>query len=150
MIKVNGRNKKVIAIDHELTETIKVWPRVSKTISTIHTKAHYNKVINLLDKLIDSLDEKKDPFKESLIDTLGTLIKDYEDRNLAEPEADPLGNLKYLMAEHEMNQRDLTEIGSQGVVSEILNGKRELNVRQIKALSKRFHASPIVFLGKDR
>ena len=53
------------------------------------------------------------------------------------------------MAEHEMNQRDLTEIGSQGVVSEILNGKRELNVRQIKALSKRFHVSPIVFFGKD-
>ena len=84
-----------------------------------------------------------------MIDTLGTLIKDYEDRNLAEPEADPLGNLKYLMVEHEMNQRALKEIGSQGVVSEILNGKRELNVRQIKALSKRFHVSPIVFFGKD-
>ena len=63
MIKVNGRNKKVIAIERELTETIKVWPQVSKTISTIHTKAHYNKVINLLDKLIDSLDEKKTPLK---------------------------------------------------------------------------------------
>lgn len=41
---------------------------------------------------------------------------------------------------------DLPEIGSQGVVSEILNGKRELNVRQIRALADRFHVSPSVFI----
>jgi HTH-type transcriptional regulator/antitoxin HigA len=34
----------------------------------------------------------------------------------------------------------------EGVVSEILNGKRELNVRQIRALAKRFHVSPAVFI----
>lgn len=38
------------------------------------------------------------------------------------------------------------EIGSPGVVSEILNGKRELNKRQIKALSERFMCSPAVFM----
>ena len=36
----------------------------------------------------------------------------------------------------------LPEIGSQGVVSEILSGKRELNVRQIRALAARFHVEP--------
>ena len=139
----------MIALEQELNKTIKVWPVVSKIISTIHTKSHYNKALNLLDKLIDSVSEKSDPVKESLIDTLGTLIKEYEDNHIPEPEVDPLGNLKYLMAEHGLKQRDLKEIGSQGVVSEIMNGKRELNVRQIKLLSKRFHVSPIVFLGKD-
>lgn len=34
----------------------------------------------------------------------------------------------------------------QGVVSEILNAKRDLNVRQIRALAKRFHVSPTVFI----
>jgi HTH-type transcriptional regulator/antitoxin HigA len=29
------------------------------------------------------------------------------------------------MLDHNLKQTDLTEIGSQGVVSEILNGKRE-------------------------
>jgi antitoxin component HigA of HigAB toxin-antitoxin module len=38
------------------------------------------------------------------------------------------------------------EVGSQGVVFEIMNGKRELNVRQIKALTKRFDVPPAVFL----
>jgi HTH-type transcriptional regulator/antitoxin HigA len=44
-----------------------------------------------------------------------------------------------------LSQADLPEIGSQSVVSEVLRGKRELNVRQIRALSRRFHVSPDAF-----
>jgi HTH-type transcriptional regulator/antitoxin HigA len=47
--------------------------------------------------------------------------------------------LKFLMQQHGLSQGDLPEVGSQGVVSEILRGKRELNVRQIQALAQRFH-----------
>ena len=54
--------------------------------------------------------------------------------------------LRFLMDEHALTQSDLPEVGSQGVVSEILNAKRELNVRQIRALAKRFHVSPAVFV----
>ena len=46
---------------------------------------------------------------------------------------------------HDLTQSDLPEVGSQGVVSEILGGKRTLNVRQIRALSGRFGVSPAVF-----
>jgi hypothetical protein len=38
------------------------------------------------------------------------------------------------------------EIGSQGVVSEILNGKRQLNTRQVRALNQWFGVSPAVFI----
>ena len=48
------------------------------------------------------------------------------------------------MEEHDLTQSDLPEVGSQGVVSEILGGKRALNVRQIRALSERFGVSPAV------
>jgi HTH-type transcriptional regulator/antitoxin HigA len=54
--------------------------------------------------------------------------------------------LKYLMEPHGVRQADLAEIGSQGVVSEILSGKRQLNLRQIRALAARFHVLPSVFL----
>jgi len=54
--------------------------------------------------------------------------------------------LRFFMEEHNLSQSDLAEVGSQGVVSEILNGKRGLNVRQIRALSKRFGVSPSVFV----
>jgi HTH-type transcriptional regulator/antitoxin HigA len=50
------------------------------------------------------------------------------------------------MEEHDLRQSDLPEVGSQGVVSEVLNGKRELNVRQIRELARRFHVSPTVFI----
>jgi len=148
MTRENGRNKMEV-LEQELTETIKVWPTVSKVISTIHTEEHYNKAVKLLDKLIDEVSKKEDPLIDSLIDTLGTLIKDYEDRTVPEPKGDTIGCLKFLMEEHGLKQSDLEELGSQGVVSEILNGKRKLNVRQIRALSKRFHCSPAVFIEDD-
>jgi HTH-type transcriptional regulator / antitoxin HigA len=53
--------------------------------------------------------------------------------------------LRFLMEQHGFTQ-GLPEIGSQGVVSEILNGKREPNVRQIKALAERFQVPPGVFI----
>jgi len=53
--------------------------------------------------------------------------------------------LAFLMEQHGLRQGDMPEIGSQGVVSEILSGKRDLNVRQIRALSERFGVSPATF-----
>lgn len=133
----------------EIKRTIKVWPTVSKVISTINSERQYNRAIKVLDELIDEVSRKSDPVKESLIDTLGTLIKDYEDRNIKEPKGDPIGVLKYLLEEHGLNQSDLKEIGSQGIVSEILNGKRKLNLRQVESLSKRFSVSPLVFIDTN-
>ena len=134
------------AIKDDILETIKVWPMVSKVIYTVHTDKEYNKAIGLLDELIDQIKIRSDPNLESLIDILGTLIKDYEDRNIKEPVEDPIGNLDYLMKEHNLKLTDLAEIGSQEVVSEILNRKRQLNIQQIKLLSKRFNVSSSVFI----
>jgi HTH-type transcriptional regulator/antitoxin HigA len=74
------------------------------------------------------------------------LIEDYEDEHIPEPEGDPISVLKYFMEEYELKQKDLPELGSQGIVSEILNGKRELNLRQVKALSERFKVPVSVFI----
>lgn len=130
----------------EIKRAVKAWPMVSKVVSTIHTERQYNRAVKMLDQLIDEVSIKSDPVKESLIDTLGTLIKDYEDRNIEELKGDPIGVLKYLLEEHGLTQNDLKEIGSQGVVSEILNKKRQLNLRQVIQLSKRFSVSPSVFI----
>lgn len=145
MIKENGRTKMIKEKD-KLKRTIKAWSTVSKDVSTIYSEKQYNRAVKMLDQLIDELNKKSDPIKESLIDTLGTLIKDYEDRNVDEPKGDPIGVLKYLLEEHGLSQNNLKEIGSQGVVSEILNRKRKLNLRQVVALSKRFSVSPSVFI----
>lgn len=134
---------------NEIKRAIKFWQPVSKVVSTIHSEKQYKRTVRLLDQLIDEVSKKSDPVKDSLIDTLGTLIKDYEDRKFEEPKDDPVGVIKYLLEEHGLTQSDLKEIGSQGVVSEILNRKRQLNLRQVTALSKRFSVSPSVFIEEN-
>ena len=133
-------------LDQELADTIKVWPVVSKVLSTFETEQQYNKAVGWLDELIDEAGENEAPLIESLVDTLGTLVKDYEDRNIPEPDAEPVDCLKFLMEEHNLKPSDLPEMGNQEAVSDILSGKKPLTVKQIKALSERFNVSPAVFV----
>jgi HTH-type transcriptional regulator/antitoxin HigA len=42
------------------------------------------------------------------------------------------------MEQHGLRQCDLPEVGVQSVVSEVLTGKRQLNLRQVQALALRF------------
>jgi len=81
-----------------------------------------------------------------IIETIGKLIENYEEQHYQIKESTPIETLKYLMQEHGLNQSNLKEIGSQGVVSEVLKGKRKLNIEQIKKISDRFHVSPVVFI----
>ena len=133
-------------LDQELADTIKVWPVVSKVLSTFETEGQYHKAVGWLDELIDEASENETPLIESLIDTLGTLVKDYENRSIPEPDADPIDCLKFLMEEHDLKPSNLPEVGSPEVISYLLNGKRPLTVKQIRALSERFNVSPAVFV----
>jgi len=92
-------------------------------------------------------DDEKHPFAD-LLDIVSTLVMQYEEDHVERIlPAEPIEVLKFLMEQHGLRQADLKkEIGSQGVVSEILSGNRELNTRQISALAKRFTVSPAVFL----
>ena len=113
----------------------------SKTIKDIY----YN-LVNLLDSLIDEVGNNESHPLSSLMETIGSLIETYESQNYPDIEGDAINALKTLMEEHGLKQSDLPEIGSQGVVSEIISGKRQLNVRQLKLLSERFKVSPVVFV----
>jgi HTH-type transcriptional regulator/antitoxin HigA len=130
----------------QLKKIAKVWPDMQNTFSVPHNEKDYKKLLNLLDSLIDEVGNNESHPLASLMETLGTLIETYETLNTPEIEGNPTDTLKALMEEHDIKQSDLPEIGSQGVVSEILSGKRQLNIRQIKTLSKRFNVSPAVFV----
>lgn len=81
-----------------------------------------------------------------LLETLEALIESYEASHFPIPDAPAHQILAFLLAQHDLKQSDLPEIGSQGVVSELLSGKRQLNTRQVKALCDRFHVSADVFI----
>lgn len=62
------------------------------------------------------------------------------------PKASGVETLRYLMREHGMSQSDLPGVGTQSVVSEVLSGKRQLNLRQIRWLAGRFGVSVETFI----
>ena len=130
----------------QLKEVAKVWPNIQNVFSVPHNEKDYNNLVNLLDSLIDEVGNKESHPLSSLMETIGSLIEAYESQNYPDIEGDPINALKTLMEEHGLKQSDLPEIGSQGVVSEIISGKRQLNVRQLKLLSERFKVSPVVFV----
>ena len=130
----------------QLKEIAKVWPNIQSVFSVPHNEKDYNNLVNLLDSLIDEVGNDESHPLSSLMETIGSLIEAYESQNCPDREGDPINALKTLMEEHGLKQSDLPEIGSQGVVSEIISGKRQLNVRQLKLLSERFKVSPVVFV----
>ncbi|MBI3546507.1 MAG: transcriptional regulator [Gammaproteobacteria bacterium] len=100
----------------------------------------------MLDAILDEMGEDERHPMAELADAISVFIEKYEAEHVSIPPAKPTTVLKFLMREHDLRQSDLPEIGSQGVVSEVLTGKRELNTRQIKRLAKRFNVSPAVFV----
>ena len=129
----------------QLKEIAKVWPAIRNFFTVPHNKGEYKRLVRILDSLTDEVGENESHPLASLMETLGSLVELYEARNVPEIEGDPVNTLRTLMEEHGLKQSDLEEVGSQGVVSEILSGKRALNVRQIKSLSRQFNVSPAVF-----
>jgi HTH-type transcriptional regulator / antitoxin HigA len=125
-------------------ETLTHWTSIAPLLS-IRNEREYDRAIKRLNELVDEVGDNERHPLYGLLDTLGTVIRAYEESHHPMPNADGAEILRQLMDEHGLAQSDLSEVGSQGVVSEILNGKRELNTRQISALAKRFGVSPAVF-----
>lgn len=115
-------------------------------LHTIRTEDDYNKAVDSLNQLLDAGAADGRSTLADLANALGSFIGNYEDQHYPPEKVPPASILRFLMEQHDLSQSDLPEVGSQGVVSEVLRGKRELNVRQIRALSKRFKVSPLLFI----
>ena len=100
----------------------------------------------VLDEALDEIGQQEAHPLADLAETLGLFIEAYEDVHVPYSDSSASEIHRTLMEEHALKQSDLPEIGSQGVVSEILSGTRELNVRQITHLAARFGVSPALFI----
>lgn len=106
----------------------------------------YAKAVAALNQLLDAGAAEEDHRLAGLVNIIGMLIGAYEDSNNPPEKVAPAAVLRLLMDQRRLSQSDLPEVGTQGVVSEILSGKRELNVRQIRALAARFNVPTNVFV----
>lgn len=90
--------------------------------------------------------ENVTPAQEKLIKLLTVLVEEYESKYCPVPDAGPLDIIRHLMEQHSLRQKDLVDVfGTESIVSDVLNGKRDLTKDHIMRLSARFHVSPAVF-----
>lgn len=118
-------------------------------LQSISSKSQHELALKIIEKLITHTNDEKhsDEGAELYLKTLVELVGDYEKSNFEDRKASGAEMLAYLMELQDLNQSDLSvEVGGQSVVSQILKGKRELNIRQVKALAKRFKVSPEIFI----
>ena len=112
---------------NRMQEMIRDYRRLRSVVplGTLRTKKDYDRAVASLDAILDEIGEdEKHPLAE-LADAIGVFVEKYESEHARIRAASPAAVLKYLMQEHGLRQSDLPEIGSQGVVSEVLVGKRE-------------------------
>lgn len=113
-----------------------------KVIRTEKENEEYAEILYDLDRR----DKKLTTAEKELAALLTLLIEDFEGKRYKLPRAKPVEVIEFLMDQHGLKQKDLVEVfGTPSIVSEVLNGRRDLNKMQIKRLSERFGVSPEVF-----
>lgn len=82
------------------------------------------------------------------LDVLLALVEQYEDRHLEIPRADPLGVLRFMMEQNGKTQSDLAALfGSRSRASEVLNGRRNLTLDQIRLLATHWRIPAGALIG---
>jgi HTH-type transcriptional regulator/antitoxin HigA len=128
---------------------------------TIDREAYANLLAQYQPKVIETEEENeaalalaeelehrdRTPEEDAFLDLLVTLIEKFEDEHYQLGGSTPQSILLHLMEARDLKQEDLVGvIGSRGVVSEIVNGKRGISKAQAKALGEFFHVSPELFI----
>jgi HTH-type transcriptional regulator/antitoxin HigA len=134
-----------------MLELQKAWRTLNKSLnlSPIHNRKEYDRMVLLADHLSDAIGDAKRHALLNLFEIVCELIRSYEKDHLPIDNPNPRDILEFLMHQHQLRQSDLPEIGNQSVVSQILSGTRVLNLRQIKAIAKRFELSANIFIEKS-
>ncbi|AMS14669.1 transcriptional regulator [Pseudomonas chlororaphis] len=122
------------------------WQFVAPLLRKPKTEADYDRLVQALDELLDLTGEDEAHPLNSLVDIIGDWIEAYDLEHRPMPVASGIDVLRYMMREHGLTQSDLPGVGAQSVVSEILSGKRQLNLRQIRWLAERFKVSMETFI----
>jgi len=130
-------------------DILSAWSRVTKDIPLSRIRSHrqYDLVVRAMEYLVDMIgDNPKHPLV-GLLEILEVVIEEYDRTHHPIPPVSGVEVLRNLMIDHGLRQSDLPEIGSQGVVSEILSGKRRLNRRHATILAGKFSLPEDVFLS---
>ncbi|AFY96655.1 helix-turn-helix domain-containing protein [Chamaesiphon minutus] len=130
----------IATLDKEYAQLLAVVQ--PKVIETEAENEFYLSEVTKLMRLGDAIS----PAQERLLKLLVNLIESFESQHYQLKPATSLEILTELVRDRGLKQKDLLLVfGSQGVASEVLNGKRGISKSQAKALGEFFKVSPSLF-----
>lgn len=115
------------------------------TPKVIETEEEYDRALAIAERL--TFTKNRTPEEQALYKLLVLLIETYEAETYPMEQSAPHKILQHLMEASGTRQADLVGlIGTSGVVSEVVNGKRTISKAQAKALGNYFKVSPSLFI----
>jgi len=141
-VKIERLRSVGTAVADDYLDLIRRFP-----LRTIRSKGEFEIAGSILDELVgrEHLSVGQTDYLEGLV----RFVQDYEATAFRDKlrKMTPVQVLKHLMEENGMNTSDLgTVLGSRGLASEVLNGKRALSKTLIGKLARRFRVEPALFL----
>lgn len=116
-------------------------------IKVIHSEAEYESALAAAGKLMDAEPDTPDA---DMLEVLAVLIGQYEDKAYPMEAPSALDALKFRMEQMGASQADLAALlGSKSRASELLRGKRPLNMKQARTLYQEWHVSAAALLSGD-
>ena len=128
------------------SEAVSHWKYLAPALTAPQSEGEHEYLVAILDEILDAGGADETSPLATLAERIGELIDVYETEHHPIPDASPAEVLAFLMDQNGLKLEDLPEIGTPSVVSAVLNGKRELDIRQVATLSKRFGVPADVFI----
>ncbi|KND54307.1 putative HTH-type transcriptional regulator,YgjM-like protein [Candidatus Paraburkholderia kirkii] len=128
-------------------EFAKTWSTLQDQIflRSIRNDDDYRRMIALADELADQLEGEEGSLAD-LFSVVTDLIEVWESHHPDLPKTEPKDVLRYLLDAHDLKQKDLTDIASLTMISDILAGRRAISKSVAKALAERFGTDVSAFM----
>lgn len=117
-------------------------------IRPIHDEAGYDRMVALMNDLLDVVGDDEEHKLAGLLELVGDLVANYEREHLTIEASEPKDALRFLIEAKGLKQEDLSDIVAQGNLSNILAGRRKISAALAGKLGEFFGVSPALFIPK--
>lgn len=118
-------------------------------IRPIHDETSYDRMVALMNALLDVVGDDEDHDLAGLLELVGDLVSNYERDHFAIEASEPKDALRFLIDAKGLKQEDLSGIVAQSNLSAILAGRRKISAKMAGKLAAFFGVSPALFIPKD-
>jgi len=124
------------------------WGVVSRHIPlrVIRTEEEYKTQQQWANTLADEVGDNEAHPLFSLFEVVLLLIEQWESKHVSIPDAPPKEVLRFLLQDHGLRQKDLADIASKQLISDILAGRRPVSRKLAVKLAKRFNVGVSAFI----